>query len=88
MTRFTRVLLVAMMAFVLSFAVTSVSSADGGKRGTTVNVQKQGMLTPGHSHQVSPSAAQGESFGEFGQYFNYSLFFYFLFLYSKVFFRN
>ena len=83
MIRFARVLMIAVTVFVLSAAVTSVSAADAGKRGTTVTVQKQGTMAPGHMRPAYEAAVQGDY--EFaGQYFNWYAFYTALFLYYKI----
>lgn len=83
MIRFARVLMIAVTVFVLSVAVTSVSSADAGKSGATVTVQRQGTIAPGHMRPASEVAVQGDS-QFFGQYFNWSAFYMALFLYYKI----
>lgn len=83
MNRFARVLVITMTVFVLSAAVTSVSAADAGKRGTTVTVQKQGTMAPGHMRPAHEAAVQGNSYEFFGQYFNVAAFYWALFLYYK-----
>ncbi len=88
MNRFTRVLMVAMMAIVLSAAVAAVSSADTGKSGTTVSIKRQQMQTLGQLRPVTQLDAQGKSGDFFGQYFDYNRFFDYLYWYSKVSFLN
>ena len=60
-------------------AVTSVSAADAGKRGTTVTVQKPGLIAPGHMRPVDSTAIQGGSSEFAGQYYNWYAFFWGLF---------
>jgi hypothetical protein len=76
MNRFARVMVTATMACVMTVAAVSVSSADTGKRGT-------GSLTPGAMRPVSEFAVQGSKGDFFGQFFDYSRFFGYLFLYYK-----
>jgi hypothetical protein len=84
MNRFARVLVIAMTAVVLSAASVSVSAADLGLRGSTVTVQKQGMLTPGHLRPVGETAIQGDEAQFFGQYFDWFRFYVYLFWNSKL----
>jgi len=84
MNRFARVLLITMTVFVMSAGVTSDSAADAGKRGTTVTVQKQGTIAPGHMRPAFDAAVEGEVFEFYDQYFNWSAFFTALFLYYKI----
>lgn len=84
MNRFARVLLIAMMAIGLSVAVASVSAADAGKRGTTVTVQRQGQIATGHMRPAIQTSAQGESYNYFGQYFDWSRFYTYLFWNFKL----
>jgi hypothetical protein len=78
MNRFARVLLIAMTTVVLSAASVTVSAA-----GSTVSVQRQGMLTPGHLRPVSETAVQGDS-QFFGQYYDWFRFYVYLFWNSKL----
>jgi len=79
MNRFARVLVIAVMAVVMSAAAVSISAADTGKRGTTVTVQTQRTLTPGHLRPALDASAQGEGSNIFGQYFDWGRFYTYLF---------
>jgi len=86
MNRFFRVLVGAMLAMVLTAAVTSISSADAGKPGTTVQINRQGLLTPGVMRPVTPAASEGKSGYFAGQYFDYTRFYDYLFWNYKYYF--
>jgi len=79
MTRFARVLVIAMMAVLMSAAVASVSAADTGKRGSTVTIQTNRTVAPGHMRPALDASAQGEGYNYFGQYFDWSRFYTYLF---------
>jgi hypothetical protein len=84
MNRFARMLVIATMAFVLSAALTSVSAADTGKRGSTVTVQQRGQLATGHMRPVLQTDAQGGYYYSFfGQYFDWYRFWYALWMNYK-----